>query len=370
VLLNASVIVTPFARSILQTLRTAGPLGRHELAQRLGVRPNSVGDAVAAMVKRGLLKEGDARAAGRGRPTRPLSIDPDRRVVLGLAMEPGRVGCCRLNLLGETPEPVVRRAVTSPRKLIAACAALLEEQLDPRVLAVGLSTTGFVDVPTRRVLLSSALPDATSATLDPIFAAAGRKPVVLDNDMHGLAAAWLLAQPHAESQDVLLIDLNDGAVGGALIVAGRPNRGCVVGGNEIGHTRCRADTPTCYCGHRGCLERVYSSPFLGGPGALAARTRDYEPGDTRLREMIDHVAWGLANAVNLVRPARLVLHLPTDTHDDFVRDLILATRRGLLRPLGERVIIERWAGGPDRFSVSAGWLALAALHLPNWPSVS
>ncbi len=365
------MILPPFEKLILQTLRTGGAMGRRELAQRLSLRPNSVGDAATRLVKRGLLQEGDAQAHGRGRPRRPLAIDPARRVVLGLALEPRRVGCSRLNLLGQPTAPVVRRAVAHPGKLIAAAASLLAEELDKSVLAVGLSTTGFVDVASRRVLLSSALPDQTSATLDPIFAAAQRWPVVLDNDMHGLAAAWLLAQDHVNAQDVLLIDLHDGAVGGAMIIGGRPNRGCVVGGNEIGHTRCAADTPRCYCGHTGCLERVFSSEFLGvraeGADDLTARLTHFDPSDAALRELVRHTGWGIANAVNLIRPSRLVLHLAGKVDDTFVDDLAHTIRTGLLQPLVERVIIERWTGGPDRFSESAGWLALAALYLPHWP---
>lgn len=347
-------------------------MGRNELAKRLDVRPNSVGDVMVGLVGRGLVSEGASLVNGRGRPRRPLTIDEHRRVVLGLALEPGRVGCCRLNLLGQIQGTPMRRAVSSQRKLIDAAAGLLSEQLDKQVLAVGLSTTGFVDVPSRRVLLSSALPDQASAKLDPIFAAARRRPIVLDNDQHGLAAAWLLAQPHADAQDVLLVDLSDGAVGGAMIVAGRPNRGCVVGGNEIGHTRCPAPTAPCYCGHTGCLERVFSSEFLGTrpdrPDALYARMAQFDPADRPLQNLMHHVAWGIANAVNLVRPSRLVLHVPSNAHDRFVGDLTTAIRTGLLRPLAERVAIERWTGGPQRFSESAGWLALAALYLPHWPT--
>lgn len=365
------MIVSPFKQALLAVVRRRGPISRQDLAQHLHARPNSVGDAAARLIRRGLLREEPPRINGPGRPSVPLAVDPRRRVVLGLALEPGRVGCSRLNLLGQPVAEPIRRRVASPARLIHAAARLLRDARDRRVLAVGVSTTGFVDVDTRRVLLSSAVPDAKIATLDPVFAAAGRTPVVLDNDMHALAAAWLLSEPRPAEADVLLVDLRDGGIGGALIVAGRPNRGCVVGGNEIGHTRCPAVTPVCYCGQSGCIERVFSSEYLGTrPGHaddLAARLRRGPDADAALADVLGHLAWVFANAVNLIRPTRLVLHLPTGTHADVVHMVEQHTRRQLLRPLADRVRIEQWTGGPDRFSESAAWLALAGLYLAAWP---
>ena len=42
-----------------------------------------------------------------------------------------------------------------------------------------------------------------------------------------------------------------------------------IAGNELGHTRFFVDTEKCYCGHPGCLERIFSTDFLQRQGAPA-----------------------------------------------------------------------------------------------------
>src|SRR5258706_450570 len=67
--------------------------------------------------------------------------------------------------------------------------------------------------------------------------AAGARPVLLENGMPALAARWLLTHGAQADQEVLLVSIDDGRLGAAILSDGRPNRGCAIGGNELGHTR-------------------------------------------------------------------------------------------------------------------------------------
>ena len=73
-------------------------------------------------------------------------------------------------------------------------------------------------------------------------------------------------------------------LGSALLIDGRPNRGCVTGANELGHTRLPVETDICFCGHPGCLERIVSTEFLrrrGVPlGSLLEHAANYSGGDS------------------------------------------------------------------------------------------
>ncbi|MFA7236640.1 MAG: ROK family transcriptional regulator [Phycisphaeraceae bacterium] len=364
------MILPELARRICWTLRTLGPMGRRDLARRLDIRPNTIGDAVNRLIKQGLLCEGESETAGRGRPLVPLRIDTERRVVVGLSMEPGRVGVSRMNLEGRPIGEPVRQRIDDPNRMIAAARKLLADHLDQRVLAVGLSTTGFVDPATRQVLLSSAMTADQPVSLAPLYEQAGDLPIVLDNDLHALAAAWLLTHRTDTTEDMLLVELRDGAVGAAMLVNGRPNRGCIVSANEIGHTRTDTPTEKCYCGQTGCMERVFSSPFLGSqPGAsddLAHRIASPRRTDRRLHQMVDLISNGLANAVNLIRPNRVVLHLCFEDRVWLFEQLKQGTQSRLLAPLVPRVAIDDWGDSRLRFSQPAGWLALAGLYAADW----
>ena len=182
--------------------------------------------------------------------------------MIGLALMPGRTDVCQLGLVGTVLERVVAKQCADTSKLIPTAASLLEKHRDSRTLGIGVSVTGFVDQQSHFLLFSSAMKGGPAADLSPIFDAADGVPVVLENDMHALAARWLLTHRADHQQDVLLVWIDDGRLGAAILVNGRPNRGCATGGNELGHTRFFVETERCFCGQVGCVERIVSSPFL------------------------------------------------------------------------------------------------------------
>jgi predicted NBD/HSP70 family sugar kinase len=335
------------------------------------------------MLRDGLLRECAPHARtsnGAGRPRVPLEIDPARRHVIGLALEPGRVDVCRLGLSGTLLERVRARPCPNPSRLIPTAAALLEKHRDRRTLGVGVSVTGFVDPAKRTLLFSSATQGGPAADLSPIFDAAGNLPVVLENDMHALAARWLLTHRADHQQDVLLVWIDDGRLGAAILVNGRPNRGCAIGANDLGHTRFFVETERCFCGHTGCLERIVSSSFLamrdasmdGGAAApdssLPERAARFTAvgRDPALDVVARYLACGLGNAVNFVRPHRLVLVSPFTRNAAFGDALVGLAREMVLPQLAERVQIELWDEPGAGSSEEAAWLAMAELLHGGW----
>lgn len=371
----------PRESDLLALLWREGPLSRWELHQRMGLRANTVGQIAAGLIDRGVLREGAAAANGRGRPRVPLEIDPDRRQVLGLALEPGRIGYGRLNLRGERGGKVSwqrgtagggKRTGRAATPLIDKAVGLLSAAGSDRLAAVGVSVPGFIDLDRQVILLSSATPGQGSVSLQPLHDAADRLgvPLVVENDMHALAAQWSLTHQADQRDDILLVSVRDGAVGAAVLVEGRPNRGCVGGGNELGHHRFLVDTEACYCGHRGCLERICSTAYLRrtDPRAptLAQAVARFDPADGRVHEVVGHLATGLANAVNFIRPNRVVIASPLLASPRFGRALTDRTRAGLLGVLADRVRIDLWHQPTSAFAQAAGWLALTSLYRTGW----
>src|SRR5690606_7723064 len=125
--------------------------------ERMEVRPNTVGDLVEELLETGVVREREPQIVGKGRPRVPIEIDPERRRVVGVALEPGRVSAGRFNLLGERVDEPVRQRVAAARAVEAA-AELERSLIDASTLMVGLSTTGFVDTRARELLTSSAKP--------------------------------------------------------------------------------------------------------------------------------------------------------------------------------------------------------------------
>ncbi len=358
----------PRVGALLALVRRDGPLSRQDLHERTGMRPNTVGDLAEVLLGAGLLREGAPQVLGPGRPRVPLDIDPARRRVLGLALQPGRVDAAELNLRGERLRHWTAR-VTRSAGIIAATLKLLRSIDHDPLLAVGLTATGFIDLASRHLLTSSATRPARPVSLDPVVQAVGDRPLVIENDLQSLAVQWVMAHEHEAEDDILLVFVGDGAVGAAVLVGGRPVRGCVVGGNELGHTRLPVSTRRCYCGQTGCLERIVSTEFLhdrapGSARTLAEAAAAYSGNevDEPMDAVLECLTMGIANAVNLLRPRRVVLASEFNTYEGFTTQLVARIRHAMLDTLAKRVRIDLWDRREVDFAEAAGWLALASIY--------
>jgi predicted NBD/HSP70 family sugar kinase len=351
-------------------------MSRWELHRQTGVNPNAVGVDVAALLSQGFIRECQSEAAGPGRPRIPLEIDPTVRHVVGVAVTPGKVEAGRLSLRGNMLGRPISRTTTDPAKTIAAAQALLRESINDRTLAIGFTVTGFVDPQKRAILISSSFAGQTPS-LEPLYETAAELPLIVENNMHALAAWWMMVHQAEADEDVLLVSIGDGQMGAALLVEGRPNRGCAIGANEIGHMRFFVDTDVCYCGHPGCLERIASSEFLRRRGVTSGTLMEHasrfgseksgkNTAKKALAEVMDYLSAGLANAVNFARPNRLVVTSELTRFPVFSDALIRAIRSRLLAELVKRVRIELWDQADSHSAETAGWLALASLYREGW----
>lgn len=359
-------------RELLRLLWREGRLSRWELHQRTGVNPNAVGLDVGALLQQGLVRECQSEPLGPGRPRVPLEIDLTVRHVLGVAISQGRIKIARLNLRGNVVGKVSRRAVTDPGKVVSTALELIQQEMTEQTLAIGLSVVGFVDPEHQAILHSASLGPAQSASLAPIYAAAGNRPVILENNMHAFAAQWLLTHQAEADEDVILVRLLDGELGAALLIDGKPNRGCLVGANEIGHTRLPVDTDPCHCGSMsGCLERICSTGFLRRHGIETGTLMEHGAawdGDpaSPIAKVLEYFSLAVANAVNFIRPNRLVLVTELTRRPVFYNKLVAALRSNILSELAERVRIDVWDQPELQSAEPAGWLALANLYREGW----
>jgi predicted NBD/HSP70 family sugar kinase len=379
--------IGPRQREQLRTVLNAGRCSRSQLHADLGIRKNTVTQDVAKLLQARLLRACASVAQSVGRPRLPLEIDPQSRWVIGLAIEPRVIHCGRVNLLGEPMEADAVHKVRAAAQLVDEAARMVKERVGTGLLAVGLSLPGFIDRENQRVLFSSVWPRAGAISLAAIAAAAngasdptlagtgavaGAVPLIVDNDLHAVAARWLLRHGGAGQGDRLIVFLGDGQVGSTLLIEGKPNRGCVAGANELGHLRLGVETDRCYCGHTGCLERICSTGFLrrlGHEGAtlpqLAAAGADGAKAPA-MKRLLDLTASALGSAINFCRCGQVTLLTDMPAAEPFLDAVADRTRDFLLRELRDRVSFELRAKIEPRSAATAASLALAQLYLPQW----
>ncbi len=343
--------------------RRAGGIGRREIHQLTGVHPTLTGNAVGALIESGLVREGTPPpTTDRGRPQVPVEIDPKRRSFLGLSISPGQARLVRVDPTGEPIAEEISKRVARDARLIDAAANMLAENVDASVFGIGISFTGVVDPAAHAMLFSSSLPSSSAISLDPLYTAARGIPVVLHNDMHALALRWLMTDPTGGAGDVLLVGLDDGRLGASVLIDGKPHRGSVSAANELGHMRLAVETDRCYCGQVGCLERIVSTPQLARFGdrsgsSFEAALQSNVNGP--LTTVLDHLTTGLANAVNFIRPAKLVLASPLVRHGALKDYIALELPPRVLPGLRERLELVFVEQPNVQSAENAAWLALA-----------
>jgi glucokinase len=238
------------------------------------------------------------------------------------------------------------RATDGPAELISRISetidlALKDAKLGKKqtIAGIGIGIAGQVD-PKRGMLLGA--PNLSQATVNlPIATLLGERykvPVVLRNDVQIAANGEAAFGAGQECDDFLCVFVGTG-VGGALVRNGQLVSGATGTAGEIGHLVIDANGRLCGCGGRGHLEAYASRTAItkailgdlrrGRPSVLSevVAQSDDEPGGTAIRsgvlakavEQGDELATetvmqagaflglGLASAVNLLNPVRIIL---------------------------------------------------------------
>lgn len=296
--------------SMLRLLLSQPGLSRAQLTPLFDVNKMTIGRDVQQLIDMGLLRETGRRIIGRGRPQVELELDSRRREILGIAISKGAIEGGRCNILGEPLGEVIHRPTTNSDEALAAMRDIIAAQASRRTLSIAVTAPGFLDAQQRTLLLTSAFPNQPPIDLNPVFKGVKDSTILLQNDMFGVAARWVLLQRSVPADDTLFIRLDDGQLGAALMVGGRPNAGCVIGANELGHTRVSDDETPCYCGQRGCVERIVSTDYLAAAGLKTGTLADILIGHAdhpAVQRVMHALTQAVANAVNFTRIARVVL---------------------------------------------------------------
>ncbi len=363
------MIIDASQRAILRSRWFNGQLSRSELHDLTGMTPNAVGNEISQLQRLGLVKELEPRPSTGGRPQIPLILDPSSRRILGISIEPGQVEITELGLHGDVTVAPISKMVEQESRLLSAATRLAKTYCVRRTLMAAASVTGLIDHATGNILLRSSAPHQTPLNTSVLLRGLDDVPLIIGNDLHAAAGRWAVTHRSQLQEDTLLIAFDDGRMGAVMVINGRPNHGCIMGANELGHTRFPVNTPLCYCGQSGCMERIFSSSFLGPAITTAEFSRRVETADAqdgKFAEMLNLLIMACSNAVNFVRPSRLVLASRFMAGEAFAHRLMGGIRAMLLPHLSERVTMDAWNIKVAGSAETAAWLGLATLLFDSW----
>ncbi|WP_148261178.1 ROK family protein [Conexibacter woesei] len=162
------------------------------------------------------------------------------------------------------------------RELVDAIVAGVEEAraaAPGEVVAVGFGIPCLIDQRNGMALMAVNLPIKDMAFRDVMAERLGL-PVQVDNDGNLAALAEHRAGAAQGATDSVLLTIGTG-IGGGLVLGGRPYRGAIGAGAELGHMVIQADGPPCQgnCPNHGCLETLASGTALAREGTRIAGER-------------------------------------------------------------------------------------------------
>lgn len=341
---------------ILEAIRqSAAGLSRIELAEAIGLSPQTVTNITRRLLDEGLIAEaGRSSITGPGKPRTVLGLVPQSRYSVGVHLDPAVVTVVLLDLSGtvvarrtapiaaKDPHRIVDTMVESIRAVIGAAGIETD-----RIAGVGIAAPGPLDAERGTVIDPPMLPGWTRVPLRELLAEATGLPVVLEKDTTAGAVGELWTRRGPADDSFVFLYLGTG-LGAALARDGDVVRGRTRNLGEIGHIVVDSDGPPCVCGMRGCVAvmctpRVIVDEALRG-GVLPQEEKARPP-ESRFAELCDLARTGDPAAQALLRRAARRTAV------------LIATLTNMLDV--DRVVM----GGPFWASVSDFYLAEIPAHI-------
>jgi N-acetylglucosamine repressor len=333
----------PRARRLLGALaviRERGQASRGEIARALGLDKKTVSGLVGELAAQSLVEGAGFRESRAGRRQELLAVRGSHSCFLGIDLGATHI----LGILTDLRAAVLDRLYFEirpglPADLILsqlksiACSLLASGKATAPVKGVGVGVPGFVNPEKGVSLVAENIPGWQDVRLREILEGELGVPVEVDDcsRAYGRAERWL-GKGRTE-RDFLLLDLGYG-IGMALHLQGSLYAGSGYKSGEIGHTVVKRDGSPCTCGKRGCLETVASGKGIAAAAAAGIRegrsavlnglthgnaeavtAQDVSVAASMgdgyaaglLREAGTFIGVALANAVNLLNPALVVI---------------------------------------------------------------
>ena len=271
---------------LLRLIRSHPDLSRARLATLSGLTKSTVSSLVRELIDSHWLTEASATVAapGMGRPSTPLNLDSDTRILLGIeiAVECTRVVCVTLRgeILLEQETPLTDNSPSAACTQIASAARNMYADIYQRGLlltGIGVCLPGAVNEDAGIVRLAPNLgwrEVPFLAMIRDALASAGlpATPLHLQNDADA-AALSEYEFGNRDNEDPLIFINCDVGVGAGVVLNDRLFTGSAGTAGEIGHTIVQVDGQRCSCGRSGCVETFVGARALRRNSDIAVAGR-------------------------------------------------------------------------------------------------
>ncbi|WP_413247860.1 ROK family protein [Sinomonas flava] len=308
---NLTVIVDAIRRS-------ESGLSRVELAQIVGLSPQTISNISRRLLDQGLIFEAGKEGSGPGKPRTILRLNPQGMYAVGVHLDPSIITLVLLDLVGAI---VAKETFLTPRshepeeivEAIAECVGrLITTSGVPRALVggIGVAAPGPIDLDRGAVVGPPLLRGWVDVPLQEMVQEATGIETTMDKDVTSAAVAEIWAGAPGGSETFAFFYLGTG-LGCGLALNGEIYRGSSGNVGEIGHIIVDPDGPPCFdgCGMRGTIATVLEPVRIVGEAIDAGvlpplpqdpTAPDFQKAFARLCELVNA---GDERAVEILRAA-------------------------------------------------------------------
>lgn len=342
--------------SILNLIKTRGPISRARVAELVGLVPATVSAISRELLESGLVREVGAGDSRGGRKPILLELNAQGGYTVGVKLtETEAIAALTdldANLLACQSYPL--DTSREPSEVLEQVAqAVRDVRGGHPILGLGVGLAGVVDHGRGILRYSPILGWRDLAIAEPL-ARELALPVYVDNDVNTLTIAEQWFGLGRGVNDFVVVTLGRG-IGMGLVLNGQFYRGASGGAGELGHITVNPAGARCSCGKRGCLEVEAADPALARAGH--AREAQERAGV--------QIGIALANVVNLLNPDLIILAGEgVQEAPDRLRSLQNTLRAHVFAPLAESLRLEVEPSGDETWARGAASLVLGEVFRP------
>jgi predicted NBD/HSP70 family sugar kinase len=241
--------------------RSSGGLSRVELAQIVGLSPQTISNISRRLLDQNLIVEAGKEGSGPGKPRTILRLNPAGMYAVGVHLDPAVTTFVVLDLVGSVVQHsrISTPGASDPDGIIATIAAEIKDLVaasgvDPdKIAGLGVAAPGPIDLDEGTVVDPPLLLGWDRVPLRDALAEATGLSTLVDKDVTSAAVAETWAGGPSGSGSFVFMYMGTG-IGCGIVLNDEVIRGTSGNAGEIGHIIVDPDGPPCDCGLRGCVK--------------------------------------------------------------------------------------------------------------------
>lgn len=306
--------------TFLALVRKHPGISRQECAETMRVSTFYASKLVPDLVIEGMLIEAEptGKAASRGRPSKPLHINPEYEYFGGIDLEASTWRFVIANFQGDCIFSVIKdfHPCTSRDDYLIQLENLLREAIEEsgenwsKVKSIGIGAPGFLNPKTGIIENYEILPEFKKIPLCDIYQTITGKESFICHNIYNLSTYDLQKRPEAEKLSVLHVALRSG-ISSALSLNGSIYRGSKGMAGEIGLSLfANNEMLQNVAGLHALQQCLPNLPDAFWTGDIAVINAELDNPQTRetLQQALELTATALANVATFIDPDEVIIY--------------------------------------------------------------